>query len=83
MPYFCVTPHVVNKYASVGRVSKNLFKRYCIEFMIFWVEKQINLAMDGRLPTCAWNRVSVPVCEHQHESQDTRHPIVFGLSCCL
>jgi hypothetical protein len=26
MPYFCVTPHVVNKSANVGRVSKNLFK---------------------------------------------------------
>jgi hypothetical protein len=51
--------------------------------MNFWVEKQINLAMDGRLPTCAWNRVSVPVCEHQNESQDTRDPIGFGLSCCL
>jgi hypothetical protein len=30
--------------------------------------------MDGRLPTCAWNRVSVPMCEH---------PIGFGFSCCL
>jgi hypothetical protein len=66
MPYFCVTPHVLNKYA-----------------MIFWVEKQINLALDGPLPTCGRNRVSVPMCEHQHESQDTRHPIGFGLSCCL
>jgi hypothetical protein len=51
--------------------------------MNIWVKKRINLAMDGRLPTCAWNRVSVLVCEHQHESQDTRHPIGFGLSCCL
>ena len=48
--------------------------------MKFWVEKRINLAMDGRLPTCAWNRVSVPMCKLQHESQDTRHPIGFGLS---
>jgi hypothetical protein len=39
--------------------------------------------MDGRLPTCPWNRVSVPMCEHQHESQDTIHTIGFGLSCCL
>ena len=88
MPYFCVTPHVVNKYASVGHVSKNLFKWYCIEFMNFWVDKRINLAMDGWLPTCAWNTVSVPMCENQHESQDTIHPIGFGLSffceilCC-
>jgi hypothetical protein len=39
--------------------------------------------MDRRLPTCAWNRVSVSLCELQHESQDTRGPIGFGLSCCL
>jgi hypothetical protein len=51
--------------------------------MNFWVEKRINLDMDGRLPTCSWNRVLVPMCELQHESQDTRHPIGFGLSCCL
>jgi hypothetical protein len=35
MSYLCVTSHVVNKYASVGCVLKNLFKRYCIEFMNF------------------------------------------------
>jgi len=35
--------------------------------------------MDWPLTTCAWNRVSVPMCEHHHESQDTRHPIGFGL----
>jgi hypothetical protein len=35
--------------------------------------------MDGPLPICSWNRVSVPMCEHHQESQDTRHPIGFGL----